>query len=312
MINTRTKKGDHGSSKTNRMTCIIISAIFLLAGSAAILRAESFRLVFMSDIHLMPELNGTGGFRAAIERINQLDPDLVITGGDLIYDALEVDQSRAGYLYDLYIEMRGGIEAPVYDVIGNHEIFGLYPASGVDSGHPLYGKKMFMEKIGGGSTYRSFDFRGWHFILLDTIEFRVDRRYFGFVGKKQLEWIARDLEKTGRDKPIILAGHIPLVTAFRQIKEGAASISPPAEVVVNSHEVLALFDRYNLKLVLQGHLHIVEQIAIRGTHFVTGGAVSGAWWKGPYEGFPEGFVVIDIDGEKYDYFYESFGWKARN
>ena len=73
-----------------------------------------------------------------------------------------------------------------------------------------------------------------------------------------------------------------------------------------------MFEGYDLKLVLQGHLHIVEQIAIKGTHFVTGGAVSGAWWKGPFEGFPEGFVVVDIDGERFSYYYEDYGWKAED
>ncbi|MBN2183911.1 MAG: metallophosphoesterase [Candidatus Krumholzibacteriota bacterium] len=287
----------------------VLLALVISAGGA---RAESFRLIFICDIHLMPELNGAGGFRAAIARINELDPDLVITGGDLIYDALEADYKRSSSLYDLYIALRDEIDAPVYDVIGNHEVFGLYPSSGIDPGHAEYGKKMFIDRIGEGSTYRSFDFRGWHFILLDTIGFTSDRKYFGLVGRGQLEWIARDLEKTGQDTPIAVAGHIPLVSAYGQTKKGAASAASPNEVVVNSHEVLALFEEYDLKLVLQGHLHIVEQIAIKGTHFVTGGAVSGAWWKGPFEGFPEGFVVVDFDGARFSYYYESYGWKAED
>ena len=297
-----------------RSFTVLLSAavVLLLAISSGAVRAESFRLIFMSDIHLMPELNGTGGFRAAIARVNELDPDLVITGGDFIYDALEVDHKRAVGLYDLYIELREEIDAPVYDVIGNHDVFGLYTSSGIDPGHAEYGKRMFIERIGEGSTYRSFDFRGWHFILLDTIGFTSDRRDFGLVGRGQLEWIERDLEKAGRDTPIVVVGHMPLVSAYGQTKRGAASAVAPSEVVVNSHEVLALFEGYDLKLVLQGHLHIVEQIAIKGTHFVTGGAVSGAWWKGPFEGFPEGFVVVDIDGERFSYYYEAYGWKAED
>ncbi len=295
-----------------RFLVMLLSAAVILmpAVSAGSARAESFRLIFICDIHVMPELRGTEGFAAAIERINELEPDIVITGGDLIYDALEADHKRATSLYDLYIEMRGRIKAPVYDVIGNHEVFGLYTSSGVDPDHEEYGKRMFIGRLGDGSTYRSFDFGGWHFILLDTVGFTSDRRYFGLVGRGQLDWIAKDLEKTGRDTPIVVAGHIPLVSAYGQTKKGAASPPAPSEVVVNSHEVLALFEEYDLRLVLQGHLHIVEQIAIKGTHFVTGGAVSGAWWKGPFEGFLEGFVVVDIDGERFTYYYESYGWDA--
>ncbi|MBU0755753.1 MAG: calcineurin-like phosphoesterase C-terminal domain-containing protein [Planctomycetes bacterium] len=43
---------------------------------------------------------------------------------------------------------------------------------------------------------------------------------------------------------------------------------------------------------------------------MTGGAVCGAWWEGAYDGFPEGFVVIDIEGDDFSWRYETYGWKA--
>jgi len=61
--------------------------------------------------------------------------------------------------------------------------------------------------------------------------------------------------------------------------------------------------------VLQGHLHVIEEIVWKGTHFITGGAVSGAWWGGPFEGFPEGFVVVDIKGDEFDWYYKTLELK---
>jgi len=48
---------------------------------------NSFRFVFMTDIHVQPELKADQGFRTAIAKVNELEPDFVITGGDLIMDA---------------------------------------------------------------------------------------------------------------------------------------------------------------------------------------------------------------------------------
>jgi 3',5'-cyclic AMP phosphodiesterase CpdA len=272
--------------------------------------AGSFRFVFMTDIHVMPERRGAEGFTAAIERVNELAPDFVITGGDLVYDALEASYERADSLYDLYEEICGRFGMPVHNTIGNHEVFGLYLGSGVDPGHPLFGKRLFAERLGGGSSSSSFDFGGWHFILLDTVGFTGTRRYFGRVGPETLKWLAADLEKTPAGAPIVLCVHIPLVSPSIQTTYNSDEPVPAAEMVTNTPEVMELFRGRDLRLVLQGHLHIVEQAQVGGTKFVTGGAVCGAWWRGPYRGFEEGFLVVDVRDGKITYHYEGYGWDA--
>jgi 3',5'-cyclic AMP phosphodiesterase CpdA len=295
---------------TRRFGRYALLAFILVVAAADGASAAAFRFVFMTDIHVMPERHAAEGFAAAIDRVNALAPDFVITGGDLVFDALEADYARADSLYDLYIDLCGRFEMPVYNTIGNHEVFGLYPESGIEETHPEYGKEMFRRRLGGGATCRSFDYGGWHFILLDTIGFTPERRYEGRVAPERLEWLARDLEAVDAGTPIILCLHIPLLSVYLQTKEGGSAGMAPAEAVINSDEVIALFEGRDLRLVLQGHLHIVEQIAIRGTHFVTAGAVCGAWWNGPRDGFPEGFVVVDVDGDAFTYRYETYRWQA--
>lgn len=289
-----------------RALLLVALVLSFAAGTAA----KGFRFVFMADIHAQPELRAAEGFAAAIEHVNGLRPDFVITGGDLVYDVLGIGYERADSLYDRCIDLCGRFEMPVYHVIGNHEVFGLYPRSGIDETHPEYGKEMFRQRLGNGATCRSFDYGGWHFILLDTVGFTPERRYEGRVAPERLEWLAKDLERVAAQTPIVLCMHIPLVSVYRQTREGGLAAMPRGEAVENSHEVLALFEGRDLRLVLQGHLHVVEQNALRGTHFVTAGAVSGAWWEGPYEGFPEGFVVVDVDGDAFSYHYETYGWRA--
>ena len=59
----------------------------------------------MADIHLTPERNAVQGFKKAIKTVNNLAPDFVITGGDLIMDAIEQPYERADSLYTLYSEI---------------------------------------------------------------------------------------------------------------------------------------------------------------------------------------------------------------
>jgi len=40
--------------------------------------------VFMTDVHVAPERHATEGFLQAIDTINKLAPDFVISGGDNI------------------------------------------------------------------------------------------------------------------------------------------------------------------------------------------------------------------------------------
>lgn len=56
--------------------------------------------------------------------------------------------------------------------------------------------------------------------------------------------------------------------------------------------------------------NIVEELIWENTHFITAGAVSGAWWRGPYHGFEEGFAVIDVKGDEFTWEYVDYGWNA--
>ena len=66
-------------------------------------KQNSFSFIFCTDIHVQPERNAIKGFTQAIDAINKLQPAFVITGGDLIFDALGQSYERADSLYNLYL-----------------------------------------------------------------------------------------------------------------------------------------------------------------------------------------------------------------
>lgn len=267
-------------------------------------------IAFLTDIHVQPERNAIEGFKKAINKVNEFNPDYVITGGDLIFDALAVSFERADSLFNIYNELIKQIKAPVYNTIGNHEIFGWYEKSGVSRDHEFFGKKLYQSKL--GKTFYSANLGGIKLFVLDSIEEVPEKgRYYGYVNEEQLNWLKDELSKTDTLTPIILTTHIPLLTTFSQIRNGSMAANERGLVVENSKDVFDLFKRHNLRLVLQGHLHMYEDINIQNKiRIITGGAVSARWWTGPNEGLEEGFVLIKIKDDKITADYIDYGWEV--
>lgn len=299
--------------RSNPLLILILSIVltFQITLYAQIKSKDEITFVFMTDIHIQPERNAIEGVKKAIQKINELKPDFVITGGDLIMDALAVSYERADSLYNLYNETIKLIKAPVYNTIGNHEIFGWYEKSGVSREHPEFGKKMFQNRI--GKNYQSVIFKNIKIFILDSVEELPEKgRYYGYVSQDQIDWLKDELSKTDTSMVLIVSTHIPLLTTFSQIRNGAMAANDRGLVVENSKEIFDLFKRHNLKLVLQGHLHIYEDINIQNKiRFITGGAVSARWWTGPNEGLEEGFVLVKIKGDKISAEYIDYGWEIK-
>jgi hypothetical protein len=198
---------------------------------------------------------------------------------------------------------------PVFNTMGNHEIYGIYEVSGADTTNPEYGEKMFEKRL--GKLYSSFDHKGWKFMILNSVENTGRNSYIGKIDDAQIEWIKDELRNTDPKVPIVISTHIPFITASTQRHVGTTVANDSSSVIYNGKEVLDLFKGHNLKLVLQGHLHSIEDIYIDGTHFVTGGAVSGAWWQGPNVGTEEGYMLIRVKNNNISWDYIDYGWDVK-
>ncbi len=47
-------------------------------------------------------------------------------------------------------------------------------------------------------------------------------------------------------------------------------------------------------VVLQGHLHVDEELRFGPQRYLMGGAVCGRWWQGANHGTPEGFGLLSV------------------
>lgn len=280
-----------------------------LAAGAASAATTSFTFAHVTDLHIQPEMRAAEGCRQCLTAVNAAKPDLVITGGDLIFDALATPKARAQSLFSLYKETIGRVEAPVHNVVGNHDVYGVFPQSGASPSDPDYGKKMYEDLI--GRRYYSFNHKGWHFVILDSIGITPERGYVGDIDEEQMDWLRQDLASTGTRTPIVAVTHIPLSTGFGPWLASPQGVVPPTLVVARARPVLELLHRYNIKAVLQGHTHICENLHYRGCQYITSGSVCGEWWKGPRLGVhPEGFGLLTVEGDSIRWDYRTYGFRA--
>jgi 3',5'-cyclic-AMP phosphodiesterase len=284
-------------------------AALLPAPGTASGHAQEFTFLFLTDAHLQPELNGVIGTDMAFKKARTLKAGFAINGGDHVFDALGVPKQRAIALFDLYDKTEQDLGLKLYHTIGNHDVVGIYPSSGVAEDDPLYGKKLFEQRF--GKLYYSFDHKGHHFIVLDSIGITDDRAYEGRIDATQLQWLAADLAALPAGTPIIVSVHIPLVTAFlAYVPEPPVPPSHHGLSVANANQVIDLFAGHNVLGVLQGHTHINEVVTWKGVPYITSGAVCGNWWHGTRLGTPEGFTVVTVANGKMTTRYETYGFKS--
>ena len=193
--------------------------------SAAEAKLEPLEFVFFTDTHIEPELDAAHGCEMAFEKIAASKPEFAIMGGDHVFDALGVNQARANLVFDLYTSTAKSLGMPLYNTIGNHDAFGVLAGSGVAPTDPLYGKKMYEDRM--GKTYYSFDRKGYHFVVLDSIQPMPDRLWEARVDDAQLDWLRSDLKALAPGTPVIGVVHCPIVTAFGTY---AAMVAARAEI----------------------------------------------------------------------------------
>ncbi|MBT4482885.1 MAG: metallophosphoesterase [Candidatus Latescibacteria bacterium] len=278
-------------------------------------RKKIFSFVHYSDVHIQPERGAREGFLAAIEKINSLKPDFAVSGGDLVMDVLAADESRANVLYEMYIECCKSFDIPVYNVMGNHEVFGITVPDIVPENHPEWGKEMFKKRLGDGRTYRSFDHKGVHFLLLDSVgieknENERGHHYIGEIGEEQMTWLKQDLAGIPVDTPVIAVAHIPYFTWISQIQNGPTFQNARGTVLTDGKELHDLLTQYRFFGFLEGHIHINELYVYKDVKYIDTAAVSGGWWSGPRDGHPEGFNLVHVFEDGIENEYMTYGWDA--
>lgn len=167
--------------------------------------------------------------------------------------------------FQAYLEIIKSHNFQFYHVIGNHDV----RWSNV-------GKKRFEKML--GPLYQSFDYGAIHFILLDS---GMLLEQYGHFSLEQLKWLEQDLNKVGKEQPIILCAHHPLFLEKQYID--------------NETEFLKIIDGYNIIFYLCGHGHQNKHWNINGIDcLMTQATRSSTPGYRIFEIYPDGKISVFI------------------
>ena len=267
-------------------------------------RKRRFTFAFMTDVHLNPRNEGDcdGGLRKALADVRTRDVDFILFGGDNVEANYHLGAEHEHEVVDMYTRFRRIVDEsgiPAYFTIGNHDTFDRFEGHEDKIGYGYFEKFC-------GHVRQSFDHKGIHFVTLNSLV--PDSKGRWSVGDEQLEWLKGDLDTAGKDTPVIISMHVPMLSLYYPVVEGNFKGS---DMVTDTKKLFDLLDGYNLKLVLQGHQHILEEIRERGRLFITGGGICASWWYGPLAGTQEGYLLVNVDNEdNLSYEYIDYGWES--
>jgi predicted MPP superfamily phosphohydrolase len=274
---------------------------------------QNFTFAYISDSHIQ-HIKGTkfvrnwdrGLIRAVAEtNLLQPKPDFVVFGGDLAQLGTKPELDHGA-------EMLAKLNYKVYYVMGEHDYY-------LDLGE--YWSKLF-----GPHNY-SWDHKGVHFIVLNSILTydkwtherwpTAEQRMLEMagldnpngspfmVGKKQREWLRKDLEKVKKNTPIVVFSHSPI----QKLYKGWNFWTEDAE------EVQALLRPYADVNVVYGHVHQIQYNQIGNISF---NSVMATAWPWPY---PKSYAQADgqvpkltVPMNRADPFFErdATGWQFIN
>jgi len=229
--------------------------------------SKEFTFIHASDPHISAQ--SLPRLQRVREIVERLRPAFVLITGDLVRDALRVQEPEARGYYEMLAAELARFAVPVWTVPGNHEIFGIERhKSLVSPQHPLYGKKMYRHYR--GPDYYSFTYGGVRFVGLDTIDVD-DLWYYGHIDAPQMEWLKRDLATAAPGTRVVTFNHIPLASAV-DVLHGYTEEEPAPSlirikgkmqyrhVVSNTEELLAALQPHKLEIALGGHMHTRESL----------------------------------------------------
>jgi 3',5'-cyclic AMP phosphodiesterase CpdA len=216
----------------------VLTSRTLAQEATATADAGDFTFAQVSDSHIgfskAPNTDVTATLREAIAKVNALPtaPAFVLHTGDLSHLSKPEE-------FDIVEESLKAVNTErVFYVPGEHDV-------AADNGK-LYLERYGKETVGKG--WRSFDYRGVHFVgLVNVLDLKAGG--LGTLGPEQLDWLKKDLAGLSASTPIVVYAHIPLWAVYPKWGWGTD----------DSEQALALLKRFGSVTVLNGHIHQVLQ-----------------------------------------------------
>lgn len=223
----------------------------------------------LGDAPLRIGVIGDSGFGeeitdALIARMAQLNLDLVLHTGDLMYRPSEGDDPPRSYALKFFLPFQPLLSRmPVYPVLGNHDVD---PPTRW-SGEPFYFTAFpgFIDPALGAAL--ASPGRGWYAFSYGRTQLLMlnSQVFHGLTGRdEQTEWLRMRLADPAMTRSIAVM-HVPPFSSGRYGNDGRASRS----------DWVPLFEQSQTPLVLSGHDHNYQRLLFNGvTYVISGGGSS--------------------------------------
>lgn len=262
-----------------------------------------YRVVLMADTQPETSQEVTWVRDDVLAELPEIGAAFGMSLGDIMFDHLN--------LFEPYNQYVAAVGIPFYNVIGNHDL-------NFDAPNDEYSDETFNRYF--GPEYFAFHWGEAIFFVLDNIHWDGGKEstgnYTTMIEPEQTEWMARVLENVPEDKLVVVATHAHLWSA--------GSRNPNIRNLDLLFEVLK--DRPRV-VAVNGHTHITTNRFFGPEDGWTGEGtfqhnnittVSGSWWSGPKDlrgipvatqrdGTPNGYHILEIDGNDYNIRYKGAG-----
>jgi len=271
---------------------------------------QNFTFAYISDSHITQikgnefVRNWDRGLIRAVAETNLLDPkpDFVFYGGDIAQLGLpeEIDHG---------LEILSGLHADARYVMGEHDYY-------VDLGD--YWRRQL------GPDYYSFDHKGVHFVVLNSILTYEDWMHNDWetgmhrmkqmarldnpngspfmVGEKQRTWLEKDLKSVSKDTPVVVLSHSPLQKIFKDWNFWTE----------DAEQIQALLKPFDKVTVLYGHVHQIQTNQIGNISFHAAMATAWPWpYPSTYTQKASYLPKLTVEMNRADPFFErdATGWQ---
>jgi predicted phosphodiesterase len=245
---------------------------------------QNDKMILLGDVQVrnIQEIEYFG--KSFVPELSSSGASYVCTLGDNAFNDLSV--------YPALKDTLGIIGKPVFCLPGNHDVNFDVPT---DEGSSESYKASF------GPNYYSFNWGGWHIIMLDDVNYLgKEESYNAGLGKKQMDFLQTDLRMTSPSTGVIVMAHIPLTKLPKEEKDIL-------------YKELA---RFQTKFIVSGHTHSQAYEYLgkedgwmepQPLFHLNEGTACGTFWSGiPDEfgipislmndGTPKGYAIIDFSG----------------
>lgn len=211
------------------------------------------------------------------------------TLGDLVFDSMD--------FYEEYAASFDGFNMTTFQCIGNHDFDKRYQdLHNMPWGTPVYAEHYYHRFF--GPTNYSYNIGKVHVVTLKNINYVGHKKYIEAITAADLDWLRQDLSFVPKGSVVILNMH---AAAWNTV-ENEGNVREANDLA----EVLRGYRAH----VFAGHTHFFQNNVVSDQLFEHNiGAACGAWWKSQVNrcGAPNGYMVLDIDGENIKWHYKATG-----